>query len=119
MLDRMRALIAVVAVSILAASCAAPEKRAAEKERRTDEAQVGVITKIVDVVLEYKDAKPQVAGTPEDSKYKDGGVPGQRINVLLMNEQPIYVVQPTNPGLRVGDRVRIEDTPSGPRVVPQ
>jgi len=46
-------------------------------------------------------------------------VPGQRINVLLQNEQPIYLVQPTNPSLRVGDRVRIEDTPSGPRVVPQ
>jgi hypothetical protein len=53
-------------------------------------------------------------------KYeKRPGVPGQPINVLLRNEQPVYVVQRTNPNLRVGDSVRIEETPSGPLVVPE
>jgi len=30
----------------------------------------------------------------------------------------LLLARQTNPDLRVGDRVRIEDTPPGPRVVP-
>ena len=102
-----RRLLAVLAtlVSMTVASCASPEKRAAEKERRSDEAREGVITRIVDVTIREKQTGAMSG-------------PGQRINVLLQNEQPIYVVQPSNPSLRVGDRVRIEDTPSGPRAIP-
>jgi hypothetical protein len=98
-----RRLLLAVATSLLVASCATPEVRDAQKEVRREEAKVGVITRIVDVTIRDNPA----------------GAPGQRINVLLMNEQSVYVAQPTNPSLRVGDRVRIEDTPSGPRVVPQ
>jgi hypothetical protein len=103
----LHAAMAALCIALATASCATPDQRAAEKERRTEEAQVGVITKIVDIVMEYKEGE------------KRPGVPGQRINVLLQNEQPVYVVQRTNPNLRVGDRVRIERTPAGPVVVPE
>lgn len=111
----MSRLLIAIAVSTLLASCATPEKREEEKERRADEARAGVITRIIDLKL-GPDGKLVKEGG--DSKYVEG-TPGQRINVLLKNEQPIYIVQPANPNLRVGDKVRIEDTPSGPRVVPR
>jgi hypothetical protein len=98
-----RRLLLALATSLLVAACAKPEVRDAQRELRREEAKIGVITRIVDVTIRDNPA----------------GAPGQRINVLLMNEQSVYVAQPTNPDLRVGDRVRIEDTPSGPRVVPQ
>ena len=45
--------------------------------------------------------------------------PGQRIVVLLRNEQVVKVTQDADHTLRVGDIVRIEQTQRGPKVVRQ
>ena len=95
---KISALLALVLAAGISA-CAAPDAVTIH------EARVGKIMKIDEVRLR---------GDPKEAE-----APGQRIVVLLRNEQVVKVTQDADPALRVGDMVRIEQTQRGPKVVRQ
>ena len=92
------ALLALVVAAGVSA-CAAPNTVVIQ------EARVGKIMKIDEVRLRADKNEEQS--------------PGQRIVVLLRNEQVVKVTQDADHTLRVGDIVRIEQTPRGPKVEKQ
>ena len=96
-MKRTALLALVVAASVSA--CTAPNTVVIQ------EARTGKIMKIDEVRLR---------GDPNQEQ-----APGQRIVVLLRNEQVVKVTQDADQTLRVGDIVRIEQTQRGPKVVKQ
>jgi hypothetical protein len=94
-----RAALLALLVAAGVSACTAPSAVVVQ------EARTGKIMKIDDVRLR---------GDPNE-----GQAPGQRIVVLLRNEQVVKVTQDADPTLRVGDMVRIEQTQRGPKVVRQ
>lgn len=92
------ALLALVVAAGVSA-CTAPDTVTIQ------EARVGKVMKIDEVRLR---------GDPNQEQ-----APGQRIVVLLRNEQVVKVTQDADQTLRVGDIVRIEQTQRGPKVVKQ
>jgi outer membrane lipoprotein SlyB len=59
------------------------------------------------------------AGGYEVAKHYDKPTPAQQIFVRVTNGVLVSVTQPTNPNLRVGQRVYIEGAGTEARVVPQ
>ena len=95
---KFTALLALVVAAGVSA-CAGPDAVTIQ------EARTGKIMKIDEVRLR---------GDPKEAE-----APGQRIVVLLKNEQVVKITQDADTTLRVGDMVRIEQTQRGPKVVRQ
>ena len=96
---------ALILVAIAAAACASPEQKSYQRQVRAEENRMGRVTR-VQAIFATREAR------------ETGGEPaGQRVTVLLENEQVVYITQDIDPALRVGDLVRIEGAGSAARVI--
>jgi hypothetical protein len=101
----MTRILALLVIALAAAACATPEQKSYRQQVRAEENRMGRVTRI-QALFDTRDAREQ------------GGDPsGQRVTVLLENEQVAYISQAIDPALKVGDLVRIEGTGRDARVV--
>ena len=98
-------LLASLLIAFVVVACATPQEKSYRQQVRAEENRMGRVTRI-QALFDTRDAREQ------------GGDPsGQRVTVLLENEQVAYISQPIDPALKVGDLVRIEGSGREARVV--
>ncbi len=98
-------ILAIALIAVAAVACTTPEQKTYQREVRSEENRMGRVTRI------------QATFTTREGREMGGAPSGQRVTVLLENESVVYIEQPIDPELKVGDLVRIESTGPGSRVV--
>ena len=98
-------ILAAIAIALAAAACATPEQKSYNRQVRAEENRMGRVTRI------------QATYLTREARESGGAPSGQRVTVLLENEQMTHITQEIDPALRVGDLVRIEGAGATARVV--